>query len=111
MFLTEKGKETQEDPHAWLDIQNAIKYVDIITKHVIEKDPDNKDFYLNNQSEYVKKLNELDQYAKEAVEKSRRRNVFWLQAKGHLNIFQKPTDLNPHLYGRSIRIVKVRQNK
>lgn len=111
MYLTEKGKETQVDPHAWLDIQNSIKYVDIITKRVIEKDPDNKEFYLNNQSEYVKKLNELDQYAKEAVEKFHKRNVSLLPAKEHSNIFLKLTDLNQLLSGRSIRIVKGRQNK
>lgn len=111
MYLTEKGKETQVDPHAWLDIQNSIKYVDIITKRVIEKDPDNKEFYLNNQSEYVKKLNELDQYAKEAVEKFHKRNVSLLPAKEHSNIFLKLTDLNQLLSGRSIRIVKERLNK
>ncbi|MDH6370759.1 metal ABC transporter substrate-binding protein [Paenibacillus sp. VTT E-133280] len=89
MFLTEKGKETQEDPHAWLDIQNAIKYVDIITKHVIEKDPDNKDFYLNNQSEYVKKLNELDQYAKEAVEKIPQEKRILVTSEGAFKYFSK----------------------
>jgi iron/zinc/copper transport system substrate-binding protein len=89
MFLTEKGKETQEDPHAWLDIQNAIKYVDIITKHVIEKDPDNKDFYLNNQSEYVKKLNELDQYAKEAVEQIPQEKRILVTSEGAFKYFSK----------------------
>jgi iron/zinc/copper transport system substrate-binding protein len=89
MFLTEKGKETQEDPHAWLDIQNAIKYVDTITKHVIEKDPDNKDFYLNNQSEYVKKLNELDQYAKEAVEKIPQEKRILVTSEGAFKYFSK----------------------
>lgn len=89
MYLTEKGKETQEDPHAWLDIQNAIKYVDIITKRVIEKDPDNKEFYLNNQSEYVKKLNELDQYAKEAVEKVPQEKRILVTSEGAFKYFSK----------------------
>jgi len=89
MYLTEKGKETQEDPHAWLDVQNAIKYVDIITKHVIEKDPDNKQFYLNNQSEYVKKLNELDQYAKEAVEKVPQEKRILVTSEGAFKYFSK----------------------
>ncbi|MEK4234436.1 MULTISPECIES: metal ABC transporter substrate-binding protein [Paenibacillus] len=89
MYLTEKGKETQEDPHAWLDVQNAIKYVDIITKHVIEKDPDNKEFYLNNQSEYVKKLNELDQYAKEAVEKVPQEKRILVTSEGAFKYFSK----------------------
>ncbi|MBY3622362.1 metal ABC transporter substrate-binding protein [Acinetobacter sp. CUI P1] len=89
MYLTEKGKETQEDPHAWLDVQNAIKYVDIITKRVIEKDPDNKEFYLNNQSEYVKKLNELDQYAKEAVEKVPQEKRILVTSEGAFKYFSK----------------------
>jgi iron/zinc/copper transport system substrate-binding protein len=89
MFLTEKGKETQEDPHAWLDVQNAIKYVDIITKHVIEKDPDNKEFYLNNQSEYVKKLNELDQYAKESVEQIPQEKRILVTSEGAFKYFSK----------------------
>lgn len=89
MYLTEKGKETQVDPHAWLDIQNSIKYVDIITKRVIEKDPDNKEFYLNNQSEYVKKLNELDQYAKEAVEKIPQEKRILVTSEGAFKYFSK----------------------
>jgi len=89
MYLTEKGKETQIDPHAWLDIQNSIKYVDIITKRVIEKDPDNKEFYLNNQSEYVKKLNELDQYAKEAVEKIPQEKRILVTSEGAFKYFSK----------------------
>ncbi|MNO58045.1 Manganese ABC transporter substrate-binding lipoprotein precursor [compost metagenome] len=89
MYLTEKGKETQEDPHAWLDIQNAVKYVDIITKRVIEKDPDNKEFYLNNQSEYVKKLNELDQYAKEAVEKIPQEKRILVTSEGAFKYFSE----------------------
>nr|WP_234532908.1 metal ABC transporter substrate-binding protein [Paenibacillus pseudetheri] len=89
MYLTEKGKETQEDPHAWLDVQNAIKYVDIITKHVIEKDPENKDFYLNNQSEYVKKLNELDQYAKESVQKVPQEKRILVTSEGAFKYFSK----------------------
>ncbi|OME60656.1 metal ABC transporter substrate-binding protein [Paenibacillus odorifer] len=89
MYLTEKGKETQVDPHAWLDIQNSIKYVDIITKRVIEKDPDNKEFYLNNQSEYIKKLNELDQYAKEAVEKIPQEKRILVTSEGAFKYFSK----------------------
>ncbi|OMD58900.1 metal ABC transporter solute-binding protein, Zn/Mn family [Paenibacillus odorifer] len=89
MYLTEKGKETQVDPHAWLDIQNSIKYVDIITKRVIEKDPDNKEFYLNNQSEYVKKLNELDQYAKEVVEKIPQEKRILVTSEGAFKYFSK----------------------
>lgn len=89
MYLSEKGKETQVDPHAWLDIQNAIKYVDMITERVIEKDPDNKDYYLKNQSEYVKELTELDQYAKEAVEAIPQEKRILVTSEGAFKYFSK----------------------
>ena len=89
MYLSEKGKETQIDPHAWLDIQNAIKYVNTITKRVIEKDPDNKEFYLTNQTKYVKQLNELDQYAKETVETIPQEKRILVTSEGAFKYFSK----------------------
>lgn len=89
MYLTEKGKETQVDPHAWLDIQNSIKYVDVITKRVIEQDSDNKQYYLNNQTAYVKELNELDQYAKEEVNKIPQEQRILVTSEGAFKYFSK----------------------
>ncbi|MHA0856948.1 metal ABC transporter substrate-binding protein [Paenibacillus sp. CMAA1364] len=89
MYLSEKGKETEQDPHAWMDIQNAIKYVDIITKRIVEKDPDNKDYYLNNQTEYVKKLTELDQYAKDIVNNIPQEKRILVTSEGAFKYFSK----------------------
>ncbi|WP_307587095.1 metal ABC transporter substrate-binding protein [Paenibacillus wynnii] len=87
IYLSEKGKETQEDPHAWLDIQNSIKYVDIITQRVIEKDPDNREFYLKNQTDYVKQLEEMDQYAKKAVEEIPQERRILVTSEGAFKYF------------------------
>ncbi|MEK4516859.1 metal ABC transporter substrate-binding protein [Paenibacillus sp. FSL H8-0122] len=89
MYLTEKGKESQVDPHAWLDIQNAVKYVDVITARVIERDPDNKQYYLDNQTAYVKELTELDQYAKEAVSKVPQDKRVLVTSEGAFKYFSK----------------------
>lgn len=89
MYLTEEGKETQVDPHAWLDVQNAVKYVDIITERVIEQDPDNKEYYLNNQAAYVQQLNELDQYAKEAVQTIPQEKRILVTSEGAFKYFSK----------------------
>ncbi|MEK3714460.1 metal ABC transporter substrate-binding protein [Paenibacillus sp. FSL R7-0333] len=89
MYLTEKGKESQVDPHAWLDIQNAVKYVDVITARVIERDPDNKQYYLDNQTAYVKELTELDQYAKEAVSKVPQEKRVLVTSEGAFKYFSK----------------------
>lgn len=89
MYLTEKGKETQVDPHAWLDVQNAVKYVDVITKQVIERDPDNRDYYLSNQSAYVKELHDLDQYAKDAVNTIPQDKRIMVTSEGAFKYFAK----------------------
>ncbi|CAK1248071.1 ABC-type Zn uptake system ZnuABC [Fructobacillus cardui] len=62
--LTDAGKENEMDPHAWLDIQNGIKYVQNIEKVLIEKDPKNKSTYQKNAAAYIEKLTKLDQSAK-----------------------------------------------
>lgn len=59
--LTTNVKE--EDPHAWLDLENGIKYVRTITKVLKQKDPKNADFYQANSDAYVDKLSKLHKEA------------------------------------------------
>lgn len=48
------------DPHIWLDFDNAKFMVDNIAQGLAEKDPANKDFYLENADSYKKFLDDLD---------------------------------------------------
>nr|WP_319003687.1 zinc ABC transporter substrate-binding protein [Sutcliffiella horikoshii] len=64
-FLTTKGKEGEEDPHAWLDIRNGIKYAENARDGLIKVDPENKEVYEKNAEEYIAKLEELHNKAKE----------------------------------------------
>lgn len=65
MYLTSAGQEDEQDPHAWLDIQNGISYVETIRDTLSEKDPSNKETYEKNASAYIEKLAALDKEAKE----------------------------------------------
>ncbi|GLB60112.1 metal ABC transporter substrate-binding protein [Cytobacillus sp. NCCP-133] len=61
--LTTEGNKGEEDPHAWLDIRNGIKYAENARDGLIKADPENKEIYEKNAEEYIGKLQELHEEA------------------------------------------------
>ena len=59
-------KTTQADLifYNGINLENGVIYAKNIAKHLIEKDPSNKDFYQKNLDDYVAKLEALDKEAK-----------------------------------------------
>ncbi len=51
--------------HMWLDISNYIWQVKVITKNLIECNPENKTTYEENSNSYIQELEELKTWAKE----------------------------------------------
>jgi len=47
------------DPHLWVDPNNAVKEVDLITQALVKIDPENKEVYLRNSSAYLLELKNL----------------------------------------------------
>ena len=54
--------EGGKDPHIWTSLRNGKIMVQNIYEGLIAVDPNNKDYYLKNRDDYIKKLDEADQY-------------------------------------------------
>lgn len=62
-YLTTAGKESEADPHAWLDVRNGIKYAINARDGLIKVDPNHSDVYEKNAAAYIKKLEKLHEDA------------------------------------------------
>ena len=75
-IITSNGMET--DPHAWLDLSNAVHYIGAIADALAALDPAGKNVYFENASRYKKAAIELDteiRKAFDALPKARRKAV------------------------------------
>jgi ABC-type Zn uptake system ZnuABC Zn-binding protein ZnuA len=60
-FPKEDGKP---NPHLWTDPTYAAKYADVIKDTLVEKDPDNADYYVQNHQAFVAKATALSEALK-----------------------------------------------
>lgn len=56
------------DPHAWMDVSNALTYIENIKKALIQLDPKHANVYNQNFDAYYEKLVKLDDYIKERIQ-------------------------------------------
>lgn len=74
-LLHNDGHNHDADPHIWLNPENAAIMAENILGALIEKDPDNADFYSVNADGYKNKLTALDQDIKDVISKAKRNAV------------------------------------
>ena len=55
------------DPHVWMDVTGWIKAVEVVRDALLEFDPSHGADYRENAEAYIKELEQLDTYAKEAI--------------------------------------------
>lgn len=90
--LTTKGKESEEDPHAWLDIRNGIIYAENVRDALIKVDPKHKEDYKKNAEEYISKLEELHQSAVESFNKIPKEKRLLITSEGAFKYFSEAYD-------------------
>jgi zinc transport system substrate-binding protein len=75
----------ENDPHYWVDLVMALQMIDEILEHIIEIDPDNADFYIENAEEYYHILYDLHEEIEAYMESipSEKREIFHA---GHVNL-------------------------
>lgn len=55
------------DPHIWFNVKLWMSATEVIRDTLIEKDPDHAEDYKQRTDDYLKKLEELDTYAREQI--------------------------------------------
>jgi ABC-type Zn uptake system ZnuABC Zn-binding protein ZnuA len=88
-YLTSKGKEGEEDPHAWLDIQNGIKYAQNARDAFIKIDPDHTDMYQANAEKYIDQLEQLHQKALDQFGQIPKEKRFLVTSEGAFKYFSE----------------------
>lgn len=89
MFLTTKGKEGEEDPHAWMDVKNAVKYAENARDAFIKIDPKHKDIYIDNARNYIAQLEFLHQKAIERFREIPEEKRILVTSEGAFKYFSK----------------------
>lgn len=92
MFLTTKGKEGEEDPHAWLNVHNGIKYAENARDAFIEIDPENAEVYEQNASIYIGELEELHQATVERYKEIPKEKRIFVTSEGAFKYFSEAYD-------------------
>jgi zinc transport system substrate-binding protein len=72
-----EGLELEErDPHVWLSPLNAKKMVENICEGLVEIDPGNKEYYTSNKEDYLKQLDDLNEFIKVQLDDLRNKMFF-----------------------------------
>lgn len=67
MYLTDSKGELDINPHAFIDPQVGILMANNLAKALVEQDPANQDFYLENLDLYLGRLKAIDQKYQETI--------------------------------------------
>ncbi|MDW8553317.1 MULTISPECIES: zinc ABC transporter substrate-binding protein [Staphylococcus] len=90
-----EGDESKQDPHAWLSLDNGIKYIKTISDALIKKDDKHKDDIESHTKDYVAKLESLKQDSHEKFNDIPKENRSMITSEGAFKYFSKQFDIKP----------------
>lgn len=93
LYLT--TNQSEKDPHAWLDLENGIRYVETITRVLKSKDSRHASIYQKRADNYIKKLKQLDDLAKEKFTDIPERQRVLVTSEGAFKYFSKAYGIIP----------------
>lgn len=89
IYLETKGLEKEPDPHAWMNIQNGIKYAENIKNALIKEDPKNKATYTANAAKYIKALQKLQDETIQRISQIPKDKRYLISSEGAFKYFGK----------------------
>ncbi|WP_412922203.1 metal ABC transporter solute-binding protein, Zn/Mn family [Lactococcus raffinolactis] len=93
LYLT--TNQSEQDPHAWLDLGNGIRYVETITAVLKAKDPKHANYYQERSDTYLAKLKKLDAAAKEKFLDIPEKQRLLVTSEGPFKYFSKAYHVIP----------------
>ena len=90
-----EGDDSKLDPHAWLSIENGIKYVERIQKTLVEHDKKNKDAYEKDGKSYLEKLQKLSDDSKNRFDDIDKKERAMITSEGAFKYFARQYDIKP----------------
>ena len=90
-----EGDESKQDPHAWLSLDNGIKYVEEISKALIKKNDNYKDDIQNNTKDYITKLEGLKKESHDKFNDIPKEQRAMITSEGAFKYFSKQFDIKP----------------
>lgn len=90
-----EGDESKQDPHAWLSLDNGIKYVEEISKALIKKNDKYKDDIQSNTKDDIAKLEDLKKESHDKFNDIPKEQRAMITSEGAFKYFSKQFDIKP----------------
>ncbi|MGW7975160.1 metal ABC transporter substrate-binding protein [Staphylococcus xylosus] len=90
-----EGDESKQDPHAWLSLENGIKYVETIRDTLLKHDKAHNDDIKSHSKDYIAKLEELNKESHEKFNDIPKDRRAMITSEGAFKYFSKQYDITP----------------